>query len=133
MATAKLSRRKVAAHLADELVAGRSTTKSILKQLAAYLVDTKRTCELELFVRDIEAALVERGVLLADIASARELSKDTEQAIAKYLKQKTGVKDVHLRSSIDEDLLGGVRIETPDQRLDNTIRHRINQLTASKI
>ena len=126
---AKLSRRKIAAHLADELLSG----KNISDQLAAYLVETKRTREATLVIRDIEAALAERGVLLADVASARTLADDTKDTITNYLKSATGVTKVHLRSEVDANLLGGVRIETPGMRRDNTIRHRINQLTASKI
>lgn len=126
---AKLSRRKVAAVLADELIAGHDVTK----KLAAYLIDTKRTRELSLFVRDIEAALAERGVLLADVESSHELTSETKDTITKFLKHETGAKDVHLRQSVDPSLLGGVRIETPEQRLDSTLRHRLNQLAASKL
>lgn len=129
MASAKLSRRKIAAHLADEVIAG----KRVTNKLAAYLIETKRTRELELFVRDIKAALAERGVLLADVASAREIANDTSETITDYLKKKTGAKDVHLQLTVDPTLLGGVRIETPDERLDSTLRHKLNQLTASKL
>jgi F-type H+-transporting ATPase subunit delta len=129
MATAKLSRRKVASHLADELIAG----KQVTNKLAAFLIESKRTRELELYVRDIEAALAERGVLLADVASAREIANETFETITNYLKKKTGAKDVHLRTTVDPALLGGVRIETPDERLDSTLRHKLNQLTASKL
>jgi F-type H+-transporting ATPase subunit delta len=126
---AKLSRRKIAALLAEELLAG----KDITQKLAAYLIDTKRTRELSLFVRDIESALAERGVLLADVASSHHLTDETQNAISTFLKKATDAKDVHLRSHVDPTLLGGVSIETPDQRLDNTLRHRLNQLTATKL
>ncbi|MDB5184040.1 MAG: atpH [Candidatus Saccharibacteria bacterium] len=129
MATAKLSRRKIAAYFADEVVAGRS----VVKPLAAYLIESKRIREQGLIVRDIEAALADRGILFADVTSSYNLADDTKKAIQDYLKDKTKVKDVHLRTDVDESLLGGVRIETPDQRLDATLRHRLNQLTASKI
>ncbi len=129
MAAAKLSRRKIAAYFADELLAG----NDVARRLAAYLIDTKRTRELNLFVRDIEAALAERGVLLADIASSNKLSTDTEKSITEFLKKTTGVSDVKLRTQVDETLLGGVLIETPEQRLDATLRHRLNQLTATKL
>jgi len=129
MAQARLSRRKVAAYLADELIAGRDVTQ----QLAALLVETKRTREVTLFVRDIEAALAARGVLLANVASSRELTSDVEGTIGSFLKKATGATDVQLRQHVEPSLLGGVRIETPDQRLDTTLRHRLNQLTASKL
>lgn len=129
MAGVKLSRRKIAAYLADELIAGRPVTQ----KLAAYLVESRRVREVTLVIRDIEAALAERGVLLADVSSSRDLSVETKQTITEYLKQTAGAKDVELRSHVDPYLLGGVRIDTPSSRLDNTLRHRLNQLTASKI
>lgn len=129
MAGVKLSRRKIAAHLADELIAGRP----IAKQLAAYLVESKRTREAMLMVRDIESALADRGVLLADVSTSRELAADTKKEITDYLKQESGASSVQLRSHVDPYLLGGVRIDTPGQRLDATLRHKLNQLTASKI
>lgn len=129
MATAKLSRRKIAAYFADELTKGRDVTKP----LAAYLIEAKRIREADLVVRDIEAALADRGILLADVASSRELAAETKQAVTAFLKQTTGAKDVHIRSHVDPYLLGGVRIDTPGNRLDKTLRARLNQLTASKI
>lgn len=129
MAGARLSRRKIAAHIADEILKGHDVTG----RLAAYLVESKRVREAELVVRDVEAALAERGVLLADVAGSRELSAETKQAVANYLKKETGAADVTIRQETDPHLLGGVRIDIPGRRLDSTIRHRLNQLTASKI
>ena len=128
MAT-KISRRKIAAYVADELVAGRSA----LRQLAAYLVDSGRIREAELIVRDIEVALADRGIVVADIASSRDLASDTQAEITRYLQDTTGAQTIQLRQTVDPDLLGGIRIDTPGSRLDTTLRHRLNQLTASKI
>lgn len=129
MAGAKLSRRKIATYFANEVMAGRD----VVKLLAAYLIETKRTREALLIVRDIEAALADRGILFADVTSSYSLADDSKKAIQHYLQDKTKARDVHLRADVDESLLGGVRIETPDQRLDASLRHRLNQLTASKI
>lgn len=129
MAGVRLSRRKIAAYFADELIAGRNVTKP----LAAYLVETRRIREAELIVRDIESALADRGVLLADVATSRELTADTERAVTDYLKQAVGAADVAIRSHVDPLLLGGIRIETPGRRLDATLRHRLDQLTATRV
>lgn len=126
----RLSRRKIAAYYASELLAG---DKDVAKQLAAYLVDTRRVRELELIVRDIEAALLEHGVLLADVASSRSLSAQATKEVQTYLQSATKAKTIHLRESVDATLLGGVRISTPGNELDATLRHRLNQLKASKI
>lgn len=129
MAT-RLSRRKIASYYADELLAGK---REVATQLAAYLLDTRRTRELQLIVRDVEDALAARGILVADIATARELSKDAKVAITDFLKQYSDVKSVQVRETIDPDLLGGVRINTPSDELDATLRRKLTQLKATKI
>lgn len=130
MAGARMSRRKIAAYYADQLVAG---NKHIAKELAAFLVETRRVREVELVIRDIEAALSERGILLADIASSRKLSADATKEIQNYLKKTTNAKTIHLRETVNPDLLGGVRIAVPGHELDASLRARLNQLKASKI
>lgn len=130
MAGSRLSRRKIAAYYADELQAG---NKEVTKKLAAFLVENRRVRELDLIVRDIEEALAERGVLLADIVSSRKLSAEAAKAVEAYLKKTTDVKTVKLRETVDPTLLGGVRVALPGRELDATLRHRISQLKASKI
>ena len=125
----KLSRRKIAAVWADELIAGRDITN----QVAAYLVEERRTSEAELIVRDTESALAARGVIVADVASAHELGADAQAAIEKFLVASRGATRIELRTELDADLLGGVRINTADEQLDTTLRGRLNKLKASKI
>ncbi|MFZ2545085.1 MAG: F0F1 ATP synthase subunit delta [Candidatus Saccharimonadales bacterium] len=129
MAGARLSRRKIAVYCADELLDGNDVTEL----LAAYLIETKHIREAGVIVRDIEAALADRGTLIANITGGHELQDDTEKAILTYLEKRTGANTIHLRKQTDSHLLGGVRIETPGYQLDNTLRDRLNQLTASKI
>lgn len=126
----KLSRRLVASYCADELLAGNDR---IIDELAAFLLDSKRTRELELVVRDIEDALQARGVAVADVASARQLSSAASAAIKKFVTATTGARRVELRSQIDPALLGGIKLNLPGQELDNTILHRLTQLKANKV
>lgn len=126
----RLSRRKLAAHVADQLVAGK---KNVVEELAAYLVETHRSNEYELIVRDIEYALSDRGVLVADVAAAHELSSDSKDAIISYLQAVTKAKDIQLRPTVDESLLGGVRITSSIGELDGTLKRKIMTLRASKV
>lgn len=125
----RLSRRKVASYYADELIAGRD----IVHKLAAYLVDSRRVREIELIVRDIESALADRGVVVADVATSRVLTDQAKTVILSYLKTATGAKTIELRQSVDSDLLGGVKVAVPGHELDATIRHRLNLLKATKV
>lgn len=124
----RLSRRKLAAFAADKLAAG-SRPADALRDVAAYLVDSGRTREQELLVRDIEDAMATRGVVVADVASAHPLS----ESITSELKVLTGAKSLQLRSTVDETLLGGVRIDIPGKRFDGTIRHKLDRLKAKQL
>ena len=126
----RISRRKLAEHVAAELLKGKT---SVLDELAAYLIDTRRTREAELIVRDVEAALLESGTLLADVVTAHELSGSTKTALIDYLQKKTDAKTVKLRESRDESLIGGVKVTIPGAVLDTSIRHKLNVLRTTKL
>lgn len=126
----RLSRRKIAAYCADSILAGK---KDLARELAAFLVDSRRVRELELIVRDIESALADRGLLLAEAASSRKLSSEAANEIQAYLKKTTKADKIYLRQTVDENLLGGVRITIPGHELDATLRYKLNQLKSSKV
>lgn len=126
---AKLSRRKIANTWADELIAGRDITHMI----AAHLIEERRVHEADLIVRDTEAALAERGIIVADLTSASALSDATRHALEKFLATTMDAKRIFYREQIDQQVLGGVRVEAAGQQLDATLRTRLNQLKASKI
>lgn len=126
---AKLSRRKIADVWAGEIAAGRDITH----QVAAYLVDERRTGEADLIVRDTEVALARRGILVADITSASQLTSETRHALEKFLSTNMDAEQVAYREHTDPHVIGGVSIEAAGTQLDATLRTRLNQLKASKI
>ena len=126
----RLSRRKISEYYASELIAG---NRHVAAQLAAYLIETKRLREAELIVRDVEAALARKGVVIADIASAHTLSDTTKKAITSFLKDATKAKSVQLKQSVEPDLLGGVHIRVPGAEMDTTLKRKIMKLRAAKV
>lgn len=126
---AKLSRRKIAELWASELVAGRDITAKI----AGYLVAERRVDEAELIVRETEAALAARGVLVADLTSATGLSEKSRAAIERFLGVSMNAKRVAFREQTDPTVIGGIRVEAAGQQLDATLKTRLNKLKASKI
>lgn len=129
MAT-RLSRRTIARHTADQLLKGDA---DVVRQLAAFLIDTRRTRELELIVRDVEDALVGRGVVIASVASARDLTAEAKKAISTFISQTSGASTVHLRPRVDPSLLGGVKIDLPGEELDTTLRRKLTLLKSNKV
>ena len=126
----RISRRKLASYYADELLAGR---KDVSTRLAGFLVDHRRQRELDLIVRDIEAALADRGVLVANVAASHELSADATKAITSFLADTQSASRVELRQAVDANLLGGVRIGIPGAELDATLRRKLTLLKSTKV
>jgi F-type H+-transporting ATPase subunit delta len=124
----RLSRRKIAVYAADQLMKGASA-KKVLASVAALLVEAGRTAEQELLVRDIEAELADRGVVVADVVSAHPLSGDIKQQITKMI----GTKELQFREKIDPSVLGGVRVDIPGRRFDGTIRRKLTALKAKQV
>jgi len=124
----RLSRRKIATYAADQLLAGVSKAK-VIRSVAAYLVDARRTRERTLLVRDIEDALASRGHVIADVASAHPLTTVLEAEIKKLV----GADSLQLRELVEPSLLGGVRIDIPGRRFDGTIRRKLTALRAKQL
>ena len=58
--TQKISRRKLASYVVDRFESG-APLATLLKEVAAYLVDSKRTREADLLVRTIEDVFADRS------------------------------------------------------------------------
>ena len=126
MAT-RLTRRKIALHVAEKLLAG-VPTATVLKSAAAYLVEARRTREIELLVRDIEDVLAEKGVVVADITTAFPLT----DALRSDVRTMLGGKP-QLREMVDPLVLGGIRIDLPGKQYDATIQRKLTALRAKQL
>lgn len=123
----KLSRRSIAMYVAAELISG-ADIKHLTNQLAAYLVESRRTKELSILVRDIYYYLAEKGHIVGTVITAHELSASTEKAIAAYAKTKTGAAVVKLDAIVDESVLGGFKLNLPGHEIDTTIARQLTTL-----
>lgn len=118
----KISRRKLARFVADGMQSGDGD--DVLQKAAAYLIESKQTRSVDVLVRDIEEVLMEDGVVVADIISARPLSAEDKKTVAALL----GATQLHARETNDPSVLGGVRVETTGRRFDGTLKHKIDSL-----
>lgn len=123
----KLSRRLISRHVAQSLQSSDNSTK-VIKQLAAYLVDARRTGEVDLLVRDIEHELSISGTVIARVTTANSLSEQLEKNIAKFVKDQSGAKTVLTEYSRDPSILGGFKLDLPGKQLDRTISGQLMTL-----
>lgn len=123
----RLSRHKIAQYAVSEVASGKRH-HDVIKQIAAYLVQSRRTRELDLLVRDIEGEFADRGVVIADVTSARTLT----DVLKKQIAQMVGAKDLQVRETIDPSVIGGVRVDIPGKRLDATVKRTLLALKAKQ-
>ena len=99
----------------------------LIKQSAAWLVasgQTRRSKELVLEVARLQA---EQGRLWVSLTTARPLSAKLTQTIEKYLKTATKAKELEIESKVRPEMIGGILVETADQRLDAPIAARLRR------
>jgi F0F1-type ATP synthase delta subunit len=127
---AKLSRRKLAGNVAGRLASGESK-KTVLRDLAAYLIDSGRKAEAALIVRDVESMLMDNGTAIGTVTSARPLSEQALSSVESFIKQAdTRIKQVVLREQVQEDLIGGMKLELPGMQLDASVKAKLDKITA---
>lgn len=124
----RVSRRKIALYVTQQLLEG-AKQKAVMREVAAFLVETRRTRELDLVIRDIEGELAAHGIVVADVLSAYPLADELKKEVARLV----GAKDLQLRETIDPSVLGGMRVSVPGKRFDGTIRHKLEALKAKQI
>jgi F0F1-type ATP synthase delta subunit len=117
-------------HLAE--VVGERTlhirdSKKLAREVAAYLLDTKHSHELDSLLRDVMEYRAQHGFVEAVAVSAHDLSDGVIRDIEGILKKEyPRAKHVHVVSRIDPSVVGGVRIEMANEQLDLTVREKID-------
>ena len=128
-----ISRTQVSKYVAQAWVDKSVPRTELVKQMAAYLVDSKRKSEIELLVADVRREIaLQHGIVVAEAISARELTDGLRKHISAFVKDKTGASKVALSESIDESLVGGVVVRTPDSEYDLSVRGKLNALKVAK-
>jgi F-type H+-transporting ATPase subunit delta len=69
----------------------------------------------------------EKGEVSADVASAAPLSEDQLERLAATLKKQAG-RDVKIDLSVDERLIGGMRVKLGSRMIDTSIRSKLDAL-----
>lgn len=103
----------------------------ITEHFLCLLVEKHRFSRLE----DIRAAFNKLyheafGIAEVFVTTAVPLEEAQRTALVQKMKQKLG-KDIQLRESVDETLLGGMIVQYGDTRMDNSIRTRMQNFRKS--
>lgn len=69
-----------------------------------------------------------KNIVLAEVTTASELTRDQEDAIANQVKSMTGAASVELKIATDESLIGGVIIKVGSQVLDASLKGQLRRI-----
>lgn len=123
------SRTQVARYVAQAWVDKSVPRKDLVQQMAAYLVDSKKKHEAGLLINDVKMFISQKhGIVVAEAVGARPLSEILQKHISAYVKDQTGAQKVALTTSVDESLIGGVVVRTPEREFDLSVRGKLNGL-----
>ena len=101
--------------------------KKLRDTLAAYLVQNRRSGELDAIMREVSRLReVNDGVTEVTATSAHKLNQANKKVITALLNS----NKIIINEVVDAEVLGGVRLETSELQLDLTVRNRLNQLKA---
>jgi F0F1-type ATP synthase delta subunit len=121
-----ISRRHLAEVIGERTLHVRES-KKLAREVAAYLLDTHHTADLESLLRDVMEYRARHGVVEATAVSAHELTDAVIQDIERILKQEyPNAKQVRVVTKLDPSVVGGVRVELANEQLDLTVRDRLD-------
>ncbi|MCL5113516.1 MAG: F0F1 ATP synthase subunit delta [Patescibacteria group bacterium] len=124
----KISRIKLA-NIIIEKINDPKDPKKLARQIAAYLLISRRTNDLESLKRDIIGLRADQGIIEIEVESAFRLSMEDQLKIKKLIFDVEGkMKDLLVKNIINTDLIGGFKINFASRKeLDLTVQKKINQ------
>lgn len=109
-------------------VAGHLGLSELTTKFLGVLAANRRLDALGDMIRAFRAiAAAERGEVTAQVTSAHALTDEQLAALKEKLTARQG-RTVKLKPSVDPDLLGGLVVTIGSQRIDGSIRTRLNSL-----
>src|SRR5205085_12058483 len=75
-------------------------------------------------------AAEDRGETIAEVVSARPLNDDQLEQLKSQLRVRAG-RDVNIDASVDPSILGGIVVKLGSQRIDASIRTKLNRLASA--
>jgi F-type H+-transporting ATPase subunit delta len=101
---------------------------AITANFLGVLARNGRTSQLRPVIRSFKRLAAEhRGETTAEIVSARPLNDDQVAALKAQLRTRAG-RDVNIDATVDPNILGGIVVKLGSQRIDASIRTKLNRL-----
>jgi len=94
----------------------------------ALMASKRRLFVMGSFLRQLKILIAEhKGEITADVMSAKSLTKEQSDKLAKAIKERVG-KEIKINASVDESIIGGIVIKVGSKMIDTSIRSKLNSL-----
>lgn len=108
--------------------------KIVIAKFLTILVGRGKVKLVPSIIKELEVlGRVERGEVLAELISARELSAESKKLLASYIKKQSGSDKVVWQEVIDEKLIGGVVIKFQDRMIDFSCQNVLTKIKQALI
>ncbi len=123
----KTPRHAIAKVLAERSL-GRVDTKAFSEQIASFLLREGRTSEVEPLLRDIMQYRADNGIVEVIAVSAHDLNDEIRSQIeAQVIAVMPHAKQIIISEDVQPNMLGGIRLELPNQQIDLSIRAKLGR------
>jgi F0F1-type ATP synthase delta subunit len=130
----KASRTKLAQAIADHTLKT-GASKSLSREVAAYLLSERRVNELDSVLRDVQADWAAAGFVEVIASSAHPLTAAAKADITRQVKRLyPAAKRIIVTEVHDPAIIGGVRLNVANRQLDLSVEAKLNtfkQLTTT--
>ncbi len=121
-------KRKELAKVLTPMIHKSSDPAKLARQIARYLVEQRRTNDVDGLMRDIIALREQDGTVEVTVTSAFPLSQQLKRDIRSLITRSRKDATVIINEVVDPSVIGGMKVETSEQQLDITIQAKLNQL-----
>jgi F-type H+-transporting ATPase subunit delta len=112
----------------DALEAALGEADPLVRNFLLLLAEKGRIAEVEEIQRELERLVaLQARVLELELTTAIELSDEEAAEVVTQIEEASG-RRVEATRSVDPDLIGGIVIQAGSQRLDSSVRGRLEQL-----
>lgn len=119
--------RKELAEIIGEKTLHISDKQKLVRSIAAYFAAEHKAVDMDSLMRDVMQYRIERGYIEAVAVSAHDLSQQVLDDIVDLLKEHyPAAKHIRVDGVIDHNVVGGIRIELPQETLDLSVKSKLN-------
>jgi F-type H+-transporting ATPase subunit delta len=118
-------RKDLASVIDDRYQAGK--TDGLAKSIAAYLLETNQTVQLDSLLRDVKVLREQSGHIEAEVFTAHDLNENALEDVKSLIKTThPEVRTVAIVQTLDPTVIGGLKIRLAQEQLDMSIRSKLD-------